>query len=70
MKQVTSSNIAAVGYDEDKKRLTVIYKSGGTYHYEGVSPETYAALEAADSIGQHVAKHIKGKHAFTKGGAE
>lgn len=67
MKQVKSSNVEAIGYDETKKRLTVVYKSGGTYHYEGVSPEAYAALEDADSIGQHVARHIKGKHAFTRG---
>ena len=51
MKAVDSSNLVAIGYDEEDKRLRVTFKSGATYDYLNVEPETHAALIGADSVG-------------------
>ena len=51
MKAVQSSNIVAIGYDEEDKRLRVAFKNGSTYDYLNVEPETHAALIGADSVG-------------------
>ena len=51
MKAVESSNIAAIGYDAEDKRLRVTFKSGATYDYLNVEPETHDALIGADSVG-------------------
>jgi len=52
MKAVESSNIVAIGYDEEEKKLRVTFKSGATYDYLNVEPETHAAVIGADSVGK------------------
>jgi hypothetical protein len=67
MKQVVSSNIQAIGYDPDAKVLSVQFKIGGTYHYEGVPQEVYDGLDKAESVGKHFATVIKkAGYKFTK----
>jgi hypothetical protein len=66
MKPVNSSNITAVGYDPASKTLAVQFKSGGTYHYQNVTPEKHGALMSASSIGGHLHTHIKPHHKATK----
>jgi len=62
-----SSNIKAIGYDEDALELYVqFYTSGLTYIYSDVKPEQYEALLKADSIGSYFAKHIRPKHPARK----
>lgn len=61
MQPVSSSNIAAVGYDEEKKLLRVHFKNGGRYDYSDVSREEYDGLLGAESIGRHLNTHIKSK---------
>jgi len=39
MKAVKSSNVSAVGYDEENKTLQVKFRSGGIYQYMDVQPE-------------------------------
>jgi len=51
---VESSMIHAVGYDEKTQTLEVVFNSGKTYVYEGVEPEIYQGLMAADSKGQYM----------------
>jgi hypothetical protein len=63
---VKSSQVAAVGYDQDTKTLAVRFNSGGLYHYTGVEPEAFAALQSAQSIGSHLAQSIKGAYAFQR----
>lgn len=58
---VTSSNIAAVGYDHATRTLGVQFKSGHLFHYQGVEPHQHAALLGADSVGKHFHAHIKSK---------
>lgn len=66
LEPVTSSNIAAIGYDHATKTLGVQFKSGGLYHYHGVQPHEHAAFMSADSHGKHFGKHISGKFKFAK----
>ena len=60
MKNVKSSNLMAIGYDEAKKILAVRFNSG-VWHYEGVSPEQHRALMSAESIGKHFHQNIRTK---------
>lgn len=47
---VKSSNIDAIGHEGTT--LAVKFKSGGTYHYYGVSKEQFDGLHKAESIGK------------------
>jgi len=59
MTPVTSSNIAAIGYDGETEELTIEFVSGDTYVYDGIDPETYRALMAAPSKGAFFYAHIR-----------
>jgi len=63
MQPVESSNIAAMGYDEEDKRLRVTFKSGATYDYLNVEPETHAAVIGADSVGSAFHRLIRAQPA-------
>ncbi|MGA3015963.1 MAG: KTSC domain-containing protein [Bryobacteraceae bacterium] len=65
MQPVESSNIEAIGHDPATNTLGVKFKSGGLYHYQGISAEKHQALMAADSKGKHFFKHIR-HHEFVK----
>jgi len=65
-KQIESSNIISIGYDENKNEMEVEFKEGGIYIYNGVSKESHENLINSPSIGSHFYKHIKGKHNFSK----
>jgi hypothetical protein len=60
LEAVTSSNLAAIGYDPQKKILAVQFRSGAIFHYAGVSLETATAFYAAESKGKHFAHAIRG----------
>lgn len=66
MVSVSSSNIAAIGYDVEFARLFVEFTSGGTYRYDGVEWGEYDALLRAESVGKYLHANIKGKYATTK----
>jgi hypothetical protein len=59
MTPVTSSNIAAIGYDLICTELVVQFKNGKTFYYLEVSQEEHAALMAAESVGKHFNQFIK-----------
>lgn len=61
-----SSNVEAVGYDEDKKELHVRFKGGATYVYREVPIETYQKFMAAPSKGSFLATVIKPGFACSK----
>ena len=63
---VESSNIAAVGYDETTKKLTVNFKNGSSYIYADVEKEKAQAIVGADSVGKYLNAHIKPHHPFEK----
>ena len=57
-----SSNVAKAEYDDQARTLTVHYKSGGTYEYQGVPPEKWNGLRGAASAGGFIHDHIKPHH--------
>lgn len=60
----SSSQISSIGHDGDT--LAVTFKSGGTYHYHGVTGAQFKAMKAAESMGKYLGDHIKPKHKFSK----
>jgi hypothetical protein len=66
MENVDSSNVAAVGYDEDSSTLQVEFNNGGTYQYFDVPEHLFEELREAQSIGSFLAENIKGSYRFSK----
>lgn len=73
MVTVRSSQIHAIGHDASTGTMAVQFKGrggspGSIYHYDGVSPEQFAAFHKADSIGSHFGTHFKSNeaHPFKK----
>jgi hypothetical protein len=57
-----SSMLHAYGYDAATQTLAVQFKNGTKVaQYRGITPDDFAALEAADSIGKHFGRHIRGR---------
>lgn len=63
MSAVKSSQVESIGHHGDT--LAVKFKSGGTYHYHGVTADQFAGLQKAESIGKALGA-IKSAHKFTK----
>lgn len=66
MQPVDSSNIDSVGYDAENKRLTIRFRTGKTYHYNGVDSGTFDEFMKAESKGKFLYQNIKGKYEFEK----
>lgn len=65
MVPVVSSNVAAVGYDEDRGILQVRFHNGTLYEYSGVPATVYRALLDAPSKGSFINDHLKkGPHSY------
>lgn len=65
-RNVPSSSIDAVGYNEQQNTLYVRFASGAEYTYDDVTPTEYHALLGANSVGRHFHEHIKSKYKGTK----
>lgn len=63
---VSSSNVEAIGYDEDSETLRVWFLNGTAYDYSGVGQMEYEALKDAPSIGSYLARNIKGQYPYEK----
>lgn len=63
---VTSSNVEAIGYDENSQTLQIIYKNGATYQYFDVHPQIFDDLRNANSIGAYLASNIKGVYRYSR----
>lgn len=72
LKPVMSSNIAGIGYNQEKQLLKVAFKnktSFSTYLYENVEPETYKLICESPSIGKALSENIikqKEKYKYIK----
>lgn len=66
MKPVSSSNIKAIGYNEETKTLFVHFLTGTKYRYHDVEKSTWVAFEQAESVGKFHNQYIKGRYQFTK----
>ena len=64
---VSSSNLAAVGYDTDSATLRIQFHHGGIYDYQGIPGDVYEGLMNAGSKGQFFDKFIKkGGYPYSK----
>ena len=66
MEPVNSSNVAAVGYDEDSQTLQVEFNNGSTYQYFDVPKAIYDGLYHANSVGGYLNANIKGSFRFSR----
>lgn len=56
---VTSSNIASIGYDADQMILEVEFVNGTIYQYFDVPESLYVGIMSADSHGKYLNEYIK-----------
>lgn len=65
---VSSSDIVAVGYDEDTLTLQVEFKDGRTYQYFDIPKHVYEGLlnPPDGSHGIYLSQHIKGQYRYAK----
>jgi len=56
---VSSSNVAAVAYDDATNTLGVRFLNGTEYHYSGVPRDVYEGLLNASSVGSYLNEHVK-----------
>ena len=63
---VDSSNIEAIGYDDDTQELHVQFLSVGLYIYSDVPREIFDYLMSAPSKGSFLNREIKGIYQFMK----
>ena len=61
LQAVKSTNIAAVGFDQESRTLRVLFQEGSMYDYFEVPASVYKALLAAPSKGQFFQQEIVGK---------
>ncbi|WP_444676854.1 helicase HerA-like domain-containing protein [Halomonas sp. E19] len=66
MTSVVSSNVAAVGYDEESETLQVEFKNGAVYQYFEVPQYIFEGLRGADSVGGYLASNIKGVYRYSR----
>jgi hypothetical protein len=71
LQSVKSSNVEAVGYDQDTQTLRVDYKAKegadpARYEYDAVPKEAYDALMASKSMGAYIFEHIRGRYNYRK----
>ncbi len=63
---VRSSNIAAIGYDEDNQVLEVEFNDESVYQYSGVPSREHDGIMNADSKGKYLNANIKNRYPFVK----
>lgn len=63
---VSSSNISAIGYDEESQVLEVEFNNGAVYAYTGVPLGEYEGFMNADSKGKYLHANIKNSYSFMK----
>lgn len=64
--RVGSSNLKSLRYNGKKKVLTIYFRSGGVYAFDGVEPETVDELKFAASKGQYFYKFIRDVYPYTR----
>ena len=66
MVYVDSSNIEAVGYDDDTQELHVQFLLSGYYIYSDVPRQIFDDLITAPSKGSFLNREVKGIYQFSK----
>jgi hypothetical protein len=68
LREVGSRAVAAIGYDDERHELYVLYRNErrGLYIYSDVSLSEWHMLERTSSVGAIVNAHIKTRHFFRR----
>ena len=64
--EVESSNIEAIGYDEEDESLYVRFNSKTQYVYYNVPDEEHQEFLDADSKGKFLNENIKGQYEYAR----
>jgi KTSC domain len=56
---VASTNLRAGVYEEETKELTITFRDGRAWQYEGVPPDVWQGLRSAPSAGRYLNQRIK-----------
>lgn len=65
---VSSSNIAIVGYDLAKSLLEITFNDGSVYEYYSVPEGVYSGLMSAASHGRYFHANIRDSYQYAKVG--
>lgn len=63
---VSSSNIAAIGYDSGSETLEVEFLNGSVYQYYNVSEIIYEQLMQSSSKGQFFNTYVKNAYPYSR----
>ncbi len=66
MQQVSSSNVAEIGYDEANQIVYIRFLNGTMYIYKGVAQNEYDGLLNAPSIGSYLHRNLKGLYPYER----
>lgn len=66
MQPVSSSNIAAIGYDLENQTAYVQFLNGSTYAYKGVPEHEFENLRTAPSVGSYLNRNYKNVYPYER----
>jgi len=66
MHPVSSTNIAAVGYDAESQIVYVQFLNGSTYAYKGVPEHEFENLRTAPSVGSYLNRNYKNVYPYER----
>jgi hypothetical protein len=66
MQPVSSSNIAAIGYDAENQTVYVQFLNGSTYAYKGVPEHEFENLRTAPSVGSYLNRNYKNIYPYER----
>lgn len=66
MFQVSSSNVAAVGYDANEKTVYVRFLNQSLYIYKGVPENEFNNLKKAASVGSYLHRNFKNVYPYAR----
>ncbi|MFN6269887.1 MAG: KTSC domain-containing protein [Akkermansiaceae bacterium] len=66
MQPVSSSNIAAIGYDVENQAVYVQFLNGTTYAYKGVPEHEFENLRTAPSVGSYLNRNFKNIYPYER----
>jgi len=66
MQSVSSSNIAAIGYDTESQSVYVQFLNGSSYAYKGVPEHEFENLRTAPSVGSYFNRNYKNVYPYER----
>ena len=63
---ISSSNVAAVGFDEGTQTLEIEFHNGGIYQYYGVPEHMFTKMIQAPSAGKFFNMYVKNSYAYSR----